>query len=93
MIDAETKITEFDFEKYLNPDLLKDVDTSTPEFKEFIHQLNFISKTKYEALQAKKKEFGKLQAIMAPLNADEKRALIHLIKSKRTEGCVDGKEV
>ncbi len=30
---------------------------------------------------------------MAPLNAQEKRALIHLIKSKRTEGCVDGKEV
>ena len=30
---------------------------------------------------------------MAPLNAQEKRALIHLIKNKRTEGCVDGKEV
>lgn len=49
MIDDETKITEFDFEKYLNADLLKNVNTNTPEFKEFIHQLNFISKTKYEA--------------------------------------------
>ena len=58
--DTETKITEFDYEKYLNSDLLKNVDTSTPEFKNFVRQLNFTSKTKYEALQEKKKQFGKL---------------------------------
>ena len=34
--DLETKITEFDYEKYLNPTLLKDVDTSTEEFKEIV---------------------------------------------------------
>jgi len=91
--DSETKITEFDYENYLNPALIKDMDTSSPEFKEFVHQLNFLTKTKYEAHQEKKNQFAKLQQVLAPLNAEEKRALIHLIKNKRTEGCVDGKEL
>lgn len=42
-LDKETKITEFDFENYLNPTLLKGVDTTTPEFKEFVRKLNFVS--------------------------------------------------
>lgn len=47
--DSETKITEFDYENYLNPSLLKGVDTSTPEFKQFVRKLNFMSRTWYEA--------------------------------------------
>jgi len=58
--DLETKITEFEFEKYLNPTLLKDVDTNSDEFKEIVRSLNYISKTRYEALQYKKKNFSKL---------------------------------
>ena len=45
-LDEETKITEFDYEKYLNPELLKNVDTTDPKFKEFIHMLNYSTKTK-----------------------------------------------
>lgn len=31
--DPETKITEFDYEKYLNPKLLEGVDTKSEAFK------------------------------------------------------------
>ena len=46
--DQEHKITEFDYEKYLNPELLKNVDTTTDSFKELIKVLNYTTKTKYE---------------------------------------------
>ena len=46
--DPETKITEFDYENYLNPELLKNIDTNTDEFKQFVRALNFTTKTQYE---------------------------------------------
>ena len=49
--DEETKITEFDYENYISPELLKGVDTSSEEFKNFIRMANFSSKTKKEQLQ------------------------------------------
>lgn len=48
-LDPETKITEFDYENYLSEDLLKRADTSVPEFKNFVRQLNYATLTKYEA--------------------------------------------
>lgn len=48
--DEEHKITEFDYEKYLNPELLKNIDTTTEDFKDFIKVLNYSTKTKYETL-------------------------------------------
>lgn len=47
--DKETKITEFDYENYLNPDLLKNADTNSKEFKNFVRHLNYATKTRYEA--------------------------------------------
>jgi len=41
--DLETKITEFEYEKFLNPAMLKGVDTTTPEFKEMVRTLNYLS--------------------------------------------------
>ena len=35
-IDKETKITEFDFEKYINPALLQRVETQNDQFKNFV---------------------------------------------------------
>jgi len=52
--DPEQKITEFDYEKYLNPALLEGVDTSAPEFKDLVRTLNFVTKTQYEKHQADK---------------------------------------
>jgi len=48
-IDFEHKITEFDYEKYLNPHLLKRIeDQESDEFLEFVRVQNFLAKTKYE---------------------------------------------
>ena len=49
--DNEFKITEFDYENYLSPELLKNVDTNTESFKDLVRMLNFTSKTSYERLQ------------------------------------------
>ena len=67
-MDPETKITEFDYEKYLNPELLKNCDTTTPEFKNTIRMLNYMTKTRFEDLQNKKAKFSKLQTQMTGLN-------------------------
>ena len=48
--DEEHKITEFDYENYLDPVLLKNVDTTSDSFKEFIKVLNYTTKTKHERL-------------------------------------------
>jgi len=82
--DLEEKITEFDYEKYLNPELLKNVDTSSDSFKDSIRALNYISKTQYEALQYNKQQFSKLQSVLSGLSQSEQRALIHMIKNKRS---------
>ena len=47
--DKETKITEFDYENYLNQDLLKNADTNSKEFKNLVRHLNYATKTRYEA--------------------------------------------
>jgi hypothetical protein len=46
--DREEKITEFNYEKFIHPELLKGADTKSPEFLEKIKIMNFFSKTKYE---------------------------------------------
>lgn len=90
--DPETKITEFDYENYLNPELLKNIDTNTDEFKQFVRALNFTTKTQYEQHQANKKKFSQLNMLLSGLDADQQRALIHLIRNKRA-GCADGQEL
>ena len=87
--DMEQKITEFDYEKYLNPELLKRCDTESEDFKMMVRQLNYYSKTKYEALQMKKREFSKLQEAMTGLTPEEQRAFIHLVKNKSTDRSLD----
>lgn len=49
-----------------------------------VRALNLTTQTRYEALQQKKKEFAKLQSVLAGLNESEQRALIHLVKNKRS---------
>lgn len=48
--DKEYKITEFDYENYLNAGLLQNVDTNSQEFKDLVRWLNYTSKTNYEHL-------------------------------------------
>ena len=43
MIDNETKITEFDYENHIDPNLLKTIDTNSKEFKQLVRVLNLFS--------------------------------------------------
>lgn len=66
--DSEEKITEFNYEKFIHPELLKGVDTKSSEFLEAIKIMNFTSRTKYERLQEAKQEFMKLMPFLRGLN-------------------------
>jgi hypothetical protein len=46
--DQEEKITEFNYENFINRHLLKDMDTSSEEFKDMIKMMNLESRTEYE---------------------------------------------
>lgn len=77
--DTEEKITEFNYEKFIHPELLKGVDTKSSEFIEKIRLMNFLSKTKYERLQEAKQKFSTLMPLLKGLNEKEQRSLIHLL--------------
>lgn len=47
-IDEEHKITEFDYEKYLHPQLFKGIDTEEKDFKHLIKVLNIFTNTEFE---------------------------------------------
>ena len=48
MFDKEHKITEFDYENYIDKNALKGVDTESEDFKKMIKLMNIFTKTKYE---------------------------------------------
>lgn len=81
--DQEEKITEFNYQDFLNADLLKDIDTEGDEFKQFIKMLNYHSKTRLEQLDYQKKIFRELMPLLAGLTPYEQRALIHKIRNSR----------
>jgi phosphoglycerate-specific signal transduction histidine kinase len=83
--DTEEKITEFNYEKFIHPELLKGVDTKSPEFIEKIRVMNFLSKTKYERLQEAKKKFSTLMPLLKGLSEKEQRSLVHLLQNKSDE--------
>ena len=47
-IDPEVKITEFNYEQFIHPELLKTMNTESDEFKRMIKLMNHTTKTKYE---------------------------------------------
>ena len=67
--DLETKITEFDYENYLNPVLLEGVDTNSANFRDLVRSLNFLAKTKYEKHQDDKEAFSSMMNVLSGLNA------------------------
>ena len=80
-LDREEKITEFNYEDFLNPELLKGIDTESDDFKLFIKTLNFYSKTRIEKLEQDKEIFRELMPMLAGLTPAEQKALIHKIKN------------
>ena len=88
--DDETKITEFDYENHISPEVLKGVDTSSQEFKDFIRMVNFQSKTRYEKFQEQKEKFSELMPHLAGLTKDEMRALLHKLMNDSSKDAKAG---
>jgi len=71
VLDREEKITEFNYEDFLNPELLKGIDTESDDFKLFIKTLNFYSKTRLEKHEQDKEIFRELMPMLAGLTPAE----------------------
>lgn len=85
-VDPEVKITEFNYEQFIHPELLKTMDTESVEFKRLIKLMNHNTKTKYEQLQANKEQFKQLMPLLSKLHPHEQKALVHLGTSESWEG-------
>lgn len=84
-LDKENKITEFEFEKFLNPTLLKKVNTSKDQFLHFVRKQNFSTNTELEQLKDDKKSFSELMEVLYKMTADEQRDFVHLVNNKRAK--------
>lgn len=90
MIDAEHKITEFDFENYVDKQLLPQGQAAqSPEFKRLVHVLNLFSQTEHEKLQSDKEAFKELMPVLRSLNCCEQKALLHKIANSRNDSLLN----
>jgi hypothetical protein len=80
--DPEEKITEFNYENFLPAQFLKTQDTSSPEFKNLIKEMNFNSQTQYERHKENQEHFKQLMPMLSQLDEEETRILFHMIKNK-----------
>jgi len=79
IVDEEHKITEFDYENYIDKDLLP--RQANPEFKRLIRVLNLFTHTQHEQLLENKEHFKEFMPILRNLSADEQETLIHKIRN------------
>lgn len=70
-IDDETKITEFEYENYLNQHLLKNLDTKSNEFKRYVRSLNLFTVTDYEKTEDVRTEYQHLMPVLRNLDEQE----------------------
>ena len=92
MVDDEKKITEFDYENYLQPELVSGEDTDTEEFKRLVRLLNLTSKTQLEQSDADKEGFRDAMPALAMLTQEEKWSLVHLLRNESTKRLASGSE-
>lgn len=80
--DPEEKITEFNYEKFIPPHVLKKMDTKSASFKRYIKLANLNSKTKYEQHKENQESFSELMEIVSQLDQEETEIFMHLIKNR-----------
>jgi DNA-binding helix-hairpin-helix protein with protein kinase domain len=83
--DDEHKITEFNYEQYFSPELLKDIDTQSEQFKTYIKIMNLSSRTEFERHADAKEQFTKMMPFLATLEEFEMKSLIHMIQNRTAE--------
>ena len=79
--DPENKITEFEYENYIDPQLFPKGSSGQPEFKRLIRVLNLFSQTEHERLQDNKTRYGDVMPLLRSLSADEQEILLHKIRN------------
>jgi hypothetical protein len=89
LFDKETKITEFDYEKYFTKQALERLDTNSEEFIREVRKLNLTVKTEYEQHKANQEEFKKLMPLIAAMNLNEMRTVWHMIQSEANQRSVE----
>lgn len=72
LFDPETKITEFEYEKFIPPQILKTMDTDSQEFKNYIKMKNLTTFTEMERHKENQENFKVLMSNMAGLTKQEK---------------------
>ena len=55
--DTEEKITEFNYENYINKHILKQFDTKSEDFKNLLKSLNLSMNTEYEQHKKNQEKF------------------------------------
>jgi hypothetical protein len=80
--DSEEKITEFNYEQFIDKHLLEGVDTQSQEFKDTIKILNLQSRTAIEQHDDNKESFKKLMPILTTLDQEETEIFLHMIKNR-----------
>jgi hypothetical protein len=83
--DPEEKITEYNYEKFIDPEYLKSMDTSSEEFKLLIKRLNFGMRTTLEQHRDNQDRFKQLMPVLRRLNEEEARIFLHMIKNKQRQ--------
>ena len=81
--DTEQKITEFDYENYFDPFILKKNKhlTDSEDFKTLVKALNVFSQTKYERLRDNKESFQQLMPLFRGLSDSEAEILLHKLQN------------
>lgn len=77
MQDEEHKITEFDYENYLPPTLLKLTNTKEDDFKTLVRAFNLFTQTDYENLKDTKEAFKHLMPFLRSLDEEETKIFLH----------------
>ena len=80
--DNEEKITEFNYEKFIDKHLLEGVDTTSEDFKNTIKMLNFQSRTDMEQHEENRENLKKMMPIFRTLDEEETEILLHLINNR-----------
>ena len=79
--DTEEKITEFNYEKFIPSELLKDMDTKSADFKTMIKKMNLNMKTSYEKHCEAQESFKKLMPILRTLDEEETEIFLHMMRN------------
>ena len=90
--DTEEKITEFNYEKFIPRAQLKNMDTSSEEFKLMIKEMNLKQKTQMEAHKDNQDQFKNVMSMLAHLTPREGKDFVHLLENKKRVHLDDDKQ-